>query len=161
MVTIHKRKNSNSQEKEQQQQQQLQTFIMFTTRQTGDYYSLKERYHRFNHQQEQQLPLYHLSYRFNAETFRTRSLCNIVYWIDWGTPFEILTIDKIAAVIIQNKQEGIARRLICERCVLRLAPLLTEQEQAEISRIYDDDKKEISSRTLQKKLQQSKHSARY
>jgi hypothetical protein len=157
MVTIQKRKNSNSQEKKQQQQRQ--TFIMFTSRHTGFYYSLKERYHRYKHQQEQQLPLYHLSYRFDAETFRARTLCNLVYWIDWGTPFEILTIGKIAAAIIQNKQEGIARRLICKRCVLRLAPLLTEQEQAEISRIYDDDKKEISSRTLQKKLQQSKHGA--
>jgi hypothetical protein len=158
MITVQKRKNRNSQVKEQQQQQ-CQTFIMFTSRRTGDYYSLKERYHRYNHQQEQQLPLYHLSYRFNAETFRTRTLCNLVYWIDWGTPFEILPIYKIAAAIIQNKQEGIARRLICEGCVLRLVLLLTEQEQAEISRIYDDDKKEISSRTFQKKLQQSKHSA--
>jgi hypothetical protein len=159
MITIQKRKNSNRQEKKQQQQQQRQTFIMFTSRHTGDYYSLKERYHRYKHQQEQQLPLYHLSYRFDAETFRTRTLCNLVYWIDWGTPFEILTIGKIAAAIIQNKQEGIAKRLICKSCVLRLAPLLTEQEQAEISRIYDDDKKEISSTTLQKKLRQSKHSA--
>jgi hypothetical protein len=157
MVTIQRRKNSNSQEKKQQQQRQ--TFIMFTSRHTGDYYSLKERYHRYKHQQEQQLPLYHLSYRFDAETFRTSTLCKLVYWIDWGTPFEILTIGKIAAAIIQNKQEGIARRLICKSCVLRLVPLLTEQEQAEISRIYDDDKKEISSRTLQKKLQQSKHGA--
>ena len=137
MSTIRKRKNSNRQEKKQQQQRQ--TFIMFTSRHKEDYYSLKERYHRYNHQQEQQLPLYHLSYRFNAETFRTRTICNLVYWIDWGTPFEILTIDKIAAAIIQNKQEDIAKRLICERCVLRLAPVLTEQEQAEISRIYDDD----------------------
>lgn len=157
MITIQKRKNSNRQEKKQQQQRQI--FIMFTSRHTGDYYSLKERYHRYKHQQEQQLPLYHLSYHFDAETFRTHTLCNLVCWIDWGTPFEILTIGKIAAAIIQNKQEGIARRLICEGCVLRLVLLLTEQEQAEISRIYDDDKKEISSRTFQKKLQQSKHSA--
>jgi hypothetical protein len=158
MITIQKRKNSNHQEKKQQQQCQI--FIMFTSRRTGDYYSLKERCLRYNHQQEQQLPLYHLSYRFNAETFRTHTLCNLVYWIDWGTPFEILTIGKIAAAIIQYKQEGIAKRLICEGCVLRLVLLLTEQEQAEISRIYDDDdKKEISSRTFQKKLQQSKHSA--
>jgi hypothetical protein len=144
MITVQKRKNRNSQVKEQQQQ--CQTFIMFTSRRTGDYYSLKERYHRYNHQQEQQLPLYHLSYRFNAETFRTRTLCNLVYWIDWGTPFEIRTIDKIAAAIIKNKQEAVARRLICERCVLRLAPLLTEQEQAEIGCIYDqdDDKHEKS-----------------
>ncbi len=157
MITIQKRKNSNRQEKKQQQQRP--TFIMFTSCHTDDYYSLKERYHRYNHPEEQQLPLYHLSYRFDAETFRTRTLCNLVYWIDWGTPFEILTIGKIAAAIIQNKQEGIAKRLICEGCVLRLVLLLTEQEQAEISRIYDDDKKEISSTTLQKKLQQSKHSA--
>ena len=152
MITIRKRKYSNRQEKKQQQQRQ--TFIMFTSRHTGDYYSLKERYHRYNHQQEQQLPLYHLSYRFDAETYRTRTLCNLVCWIDWGTPFEILTIDKIAATIIQNKQEDIAKRLICERCVLRLAPVLTEQEQAEISRIYDDDddsddkKKKSQSRLL-------------
>jgi hypothetical protein len=152
MSTIRKRKNSNRQEKKQQQQRQ--TFIMFTSRHKEDYYSLKERYHRYNHQQEQQLPLYHLSYRFNAETFRTHTLCNLVYWIDWGTPFEILTIDKIAAAIIQNKQEDIAKRLICERCVLSLAHLFTELEQAEISRIYDDDddsdnkKKKAESRLL-------------
>ncbi len=138
MVTIQETKNNTTKKKSSKRQ----TFIMCTSRRTGDYYSLKERYHRYNYQQEQQLPLYHLSYRFDAETFRTRTLCNLVYWIDWGTPFEILTIDKIAAAIIQNKQEGIARRLICERCILRLAPLFTEQEQAEISRIYDDDKKE-------------------
>ncbi len=137
MITIRKRKYSNRQEKKQQQQRP--TFIMFTSRHTDDYYSLKERYHRYNHPEEQQLPLYHLSYRFNTESFRTRTLCNLVYWIDWGTAFEILTIDKIAATIIQNKQEDIAKRLICERCVLKLAPVLTEQEQAEISRIYDDD----------------------
>ena len=83
--------------------------------------------------------MYHLSYRFNAETFRTRTICNLVYWIDWGTPFEILTIDNIAAIIIKNKQEDIGKRLICERCILRLAHLFPELEQVEISRIDDDD----------------------
>jgi hypothetical protein len=117
VVSVQETKNNNSQEKGQQQRQ---TFIMFTSRHTDDYYSLKERYRRYNHPEEQQLPLYHLSYRFNAETFRTSTLCNLVYWIDWGTPFEILTIDNIAAIIIKNKQEDIAKRLICERCVLSL-----------------------------------------
>jgi hypothetical protein len=123
-----------NQEKDQQQQRQL--FIMFRSRSNGDY-SLKERYHRYDHQQEQP-PLYHLSNRFNAETFRTRTLCNLVHWIDWGTPFEILTLDEIAATTIQNKKETV-RRLICKRCVLGLAHLFTEQERQEVQRIFDDD----------------------
>ena len=145
MVSIQETKNNNSQEKEQQQRL---IFVVFRSRSKGHYYSLKERYHRYNHQQEQQLRLYHLSSRFDAETFRTRTLCNLVHWIDWGTPFEITTIDNIAAAIIQNKQEGIAKQLICKRCVLGLAHLFTEQEQAEISRIYDHDKKKKSQSRL-------------
>jgi hypothetical protein len=143
--SIQKIKNNNknsdglccatNQEKEQQHQRQ--TFIMFRSRDNGDYYSLKEQYHRYERQQEQ-LHLYHLSNRFDAETFRTRTICNLVHWIDWGTPFEILAIDEIAATIIRNKK-GTARRLICKRCVLGLAHPFTEQEREEIQHIYDDD----------------------
>ncbi len=149
MVTIQQSKNNNSQEKDQEQQQ-YQTLIMFRSRANPNYSSLKrERYHRYNrHQQEQPLRLYHLSYRFNAETFRTIALCNVAHWIDWGTPFEILTVNRVAEIIMQNKQEGIAKRLICKRCALKLAYLFTEQVQAEISRIYGDDKRKGSESRL-------------
>jgi hypothetical protein len=148
VVTIQQSKNNNSQEKDQEQRQ-YQTFIMFRSRANRNYSSLKrERYHRYNHQQEQPLRLYHLSYRFNAETFRTIALCNVAHWIDWGTPFEIFTVNRVAEIIIQNKQEGIAKRLICKRCILKLAHLSTEQVQAEISRIYGDDKSKGSESRL-------------
>jgi hypothetical protein len=152
VVSVQETKNNNSQEKEQQQRQ---IFIMFRSHGKGDYYSLKERYHRYNHQQEQQLSLYHLCYRFNAETLRTRTLCNLVHWIDWGTTFGILTFDDIAATIIQNKQDGIAKRLICKTCALSLAHLFTEQEQGEISRIYDDDDDDKKKKSQSRLLNQS------
>jgi hypothetical protein len=144
VITIQKTKKRSSQKNEQRQQPRI--FIMFRSRRNvTDHYPLKEQYHRYNHRQKkQQRRLYHLSYRFNAETFRTRSLCNSVLWIDWGTPFEIVTIDEIAAsAISQDKQED-SIRLICKRCLLSLAPLFKDQERAEISHIHNEDKKEKS-----------------
>jgi hypothetical protein len=90
-------------------------------------------------QKKQQLGRYHLSYRLNmmrSKSSSTKTLCGLVCYIDWDTPFELVNLGdlmtKASFFTEEAKKKGPItddmRLFMCERCLSSIAYLLTNSQ---------------------------------
>ena len=54
---------------------------------------------------KQNRKVYHLAQRFSAESFSVCALCQKVYYLNWGIPFDF--------VFLPNKLDTLANKLLC------------------------------------------------
>jgi hypothetical protein len=87
-------------------------------------------------EKKQQLGRYHLSYKLSilrSKGSSTKTLCGLVCYIDWNTPFELVNIrDEMANVILfteeAKKKDPVTRDItlfMCQRCLSSIAYLMT------------------------------------
>jgi hypothetical protein len=67
--------------------------------------------------------VYHLTTFFSAESFAVYALCQKVYYLNWGIPFDF--------VFLPNKLDTLANKLLCRHCMLESMTLISELEREE------------------------------
>jgi hypothetical protein len=67
--------------------------------------------------------VYHLTTFFSAESFAVYALCQKVYYLNWGIPFDF--------VFLPNKLDTLANKLLCRHCMLEAMTLISELEREE------------------------------
>jgi hypothetical protein len=72
---------------------------------------------------KQNRKVYHLAQRFSAESFSVCALCQKVYYLNWGIPFDF--------VFLPNELDSLANKLLCRHCMLEAMTLIAELERAE------------------------------
>ena len=95
-------------------------------------------------QKKHHLGRYHLSYKQNmtrSKSSSTKTLCGLVCYIDWNTPFEVINLgDKMIKTTsfteeVEKKYpiNDEMRLLMCERCLYSIAYLLTSSQEEKAS----------------------------
>jgi hypothetical protein len=83
-------------------------------------------------QPEQNWRVYHLAQRFSAESFSVCALCQKVYHVNWGVPFDF--------VFLPNKLDSLANKLLCRHCMLEATTIIAELEGVE-KELHKEDRK--------------------
>ena len=83
-------------------------------------------------QPEQNWRVYHLAQRFSAESFSVCALCQKVYHVNWGVPFDF--------VFLPNKLDSLANKLLCRHCMLEAMTIIAELEGVE-KELHKEDRK--------------------
>ena len=81
---------------------------------------------------EQNWRVYHLAQRFSAESFSVCALCQKVYHVNWGVPFDF--------VFLPNKLDSLANKLLCRHCMLEAMTIIAELEGVE-KELHKEDRK--------------------
>ena len=81
---------------------------------------------------EQNWQVYHLAQRFSAESFSVCALCQKVYHVNWGVPFDF--------VFLPNKLDSLANKLLCRHCMLEAMTVIAELEGVE-KELHKEDRK--------------------
>jgi hypothetical protein len=107
------------------------TIIIFKPKSRKKSYSQKK-------EQQFQPALYHAAYKIRLEQSTVKSLCGFTCYIDWGTEFEIISLDdEITKGIyftedckqtMQQKTRDITSQL-CRRCHIVICDMLLQQQE--------------------------------
>lgn len=91
----------------------------------------------YNRKKESKL-LFHISYKIDIISSTTRALCGSVLYVDWNTPFELVTLNELTKAIFfieESKKKGSVARditsLMCQTCLANVSShLLTKEDRA-------------------------------
>jgi hypothetical protein len=104
-----------------------QSFVVFRAKNNNTY----------NRKKESKL-LFHISYKIDIiRSFTTRTLCGLVLYVDWNTPFELVTLNEMTKAIFfieESKKKGNVTRditsLMCQSCLANVSShLLTKKDR--------------------------------
>jgi hypothetical protein len=100
----------------------------------------RKKSHSQKKQQQFQPALYHAAHKIRLEQSTVKSLCGFTCYIDWGTEFEIISLDdEITKGIyltedckqtMQQKTRDITSQL-CRRCHIVICDMLLQQQEEE------------------------------
>lgn len=105
-----------------------QSFVVFRAKNDNTY----------NRKKESKL-LFHISYKIDIiRSFTTRTLCGLVLYVDWNTPFELVTLNEMTKAIFfieESKKNGSVTRditsLMCQPCLANVLSHLVTKEDRE------------------------------
>lgn len=91
----------------------------------------------YNQKKESKM-LFHISYKIDIMTSTTRALCGSVLYVDWKTPFELVTLDEMTEAIFfieESKKKGSLVRditsFMCQTCLSNVSLRLLTKEDGE------------------------------
>jgi hypothetical protein len=103
-----------------------QSFVVFRAKNKNTY----------NRKKESKL-LFHISYKIDIiRSSTTRTLCGLVLYVDWNTPFELVTLNEMTKAIFfieeSKKKKGCIARditsLMCQPCLANVSSHILTKE---------------------------------
>ncbi len=111
----------------------------------------------YNRKKESKL-LFHISYKIDMiRRSTTRTLCGLVLYVDWNTPFELVTLNEMTKAIFfieESKKKGCVARditsLMCQPCLANVSLRLLTKEGRERALSTTDHQKNLFAAVTQK-----------
>jgi hypothetical protein len=110
----------------------------------------------YNREKESKL-LFHISYKIDIIRSTTRTLCGLVLYVDWNTPFELVTLNEMTEAIFfieESKKKGCVARditsLMCQPCLANVSSRLLTKARRERALSTTDHRKNLFEAVTQK-----------